>query len=54
MRSSDGLISQRTLVAHHPWVMDPEDEIEQLKKEKQEALEEYSGAFSPGEDEEDV
>ena len=53
MRNSDGLISQRTLVAHHPWVMDPEDEIEQLKKEKQEALEEYNGAFSSNKDEED-
>ena len=39
--ASRGLVSDRTLLAQHPYVDDVDDELEQLKKEKEEALAEF-------------
>lgn len=43
--NSSGIISQETIVEQHPWVKDVQKELDRLKKEKQEAMEEYMGAF---------
>lgn len=45
---SVGVISNETIVAQHPWTIDPKAELERMQKEKEEAFEqaqEYSGAF---------
>ena len=44
-RNSQGIISDKTIIAMHPWVKDPQEEQEQLSKQKQEeqsAMMEYS------------
>lgn len=38
---SNGHISDETRIARHPWIENVSVEIEQIKKEKQEAMEEY-------------
>lgn len=38
-KNSVGIISDETIVANHPWVTDAKDEMERLKKQKNEALE---------------
>ncbi|MDO4728447.1 MAG: phage portal protein [Bacteroidota bacterium] len=45
LRSSVGLMSEKTIVANHPLVTNPEEELEQMKKERQESMEqeEYEG-----------
>ena len=48
---SVGILSTETIVEQHPWVTDVEVELAQLRKEKDEAMEqaqEYSGAFRTG------
>lgn len=46
IRNSVGILSTETLIANHPWTSgNPQKEIEQLKKEKQEEIDQYSGAF---------
>ena len=48
IRNSVGILSTETLIANHPWTSgNPQKEIEQLKKEKQEEIDQYSGAFPP-------
>lgn len=42
---SKGSISQETIVAHHPWVEDPEAEMSALKKEEEESAKEISDMF---------
>lgn len=37
-RNSDGIVSKRTILKNHPWVDDVEEEMEQIEKEKQEAM----------------
>ena len=44
---SVGILSDETLIAQHPWVTDVEMEIERIKKQKEEAVEQYGGAFNP-------
>lgn len=44
-RNSVDIISNRTIIANHPYVDDVEAELEQLEKEKQEAIEQYRDAF---------
>ena len=51
-KNSTGIISQRTIVANHPWVKDPDEEIKQLKKEREEAMKQ-SGTEYPGDEDED-
>lgn len=38
-KNSVGIISDETIVANHPWVTDAKDEMERVKKQKDEALE---------------
>ena len=40
-RTSDGLISRRTILQNHPWVKDADEELDQLKREKQEDMEAF-------------
>lgn len=47
-QQSQGVISQETIVAHHPWVEDPEAEMAEIEKEEQKNLEQmnpYQQAF---------
>lgn len=44
-RNSVGLISNKTILANHPYVEDVEAELKQIKKEKQEEAEQYGNAF---------
>ncbi len=47
---SKGTISDETIVAHHPWVEDPEKEMETIKREAEEqeaAAKEISSMFPP-------
>ena len=46
-QSSVGVLSDETIIANHPWVDDPQVELERLQKQKEEAMEQYSGAFNP-------
>ena len=48
---SKGIISDETLVKMHPWVRDPEQELERIRREKEQAAEEidaYRAAFERG------
>lgn len=48
---SKGIISDETLVKMHPWVNDPEQELERIRQEKEQAAEEidaYRAAFERG------
>jgi len=46
-KSSVGIISDETIVKMHPWVQDPEEELERIKTEKEEAMaaDPYQQAF---------
>jgi SPP1 family phage portal protein len=35
-KDSAGLVSKQTIVANHPWVTDPEEELQQMKQEQEE------------------
>ena len=53
-RNSAGIISDETIMAHHPWVTDVDEEMERLKKQKEENLEQYGfGAGNPFDKQED-
>ena len=45
IQNSEGIISDETLVANHPWVTDPEKELERLKKQQEENLDGFG--FTP-------
>lgn len=47
IKNSQGLISDETLVANHPWVDDPDEELERLKKQKEAEVDLY-GDFGKG------
>ena len=47
MNKSVGVLSDETLVANHPWVDDPQKELERKKEEKEAAMAEYQNAFNP-------
>ncbi len=54
-QTSVGILSTETIVSQHPWVSDVEQELERLKKEKEEIINDlYNEAFNPvgNEDEE--
>lgn len=42
---SQGIVSDETIVEQHPWTKDAEAELERLKKEKEEKMADYMGAF---------
>ena len=52
INKSAGILSNETLVAQHPWVDDVEAELERIKTEKEEAVEQFGSAFAPGQTEE--
>lgn len=45
-KNSVGILSNETIVKNHPWISDPEQELERIKKEQKEATEDpYQAAF---------
>lgn len=44
---SNGILSDETIVANHPWVDDPQAELDRIAKQKQEVIEQYGSAFNP-------
>ncbi len=47
---SVGILSDETIIANHPWVDDPQAELERLQKQKEENMEQYSFGFNPAVD----
>ena len=45
IKNSVGILSDETLIAQHPWVDDPEAELERLKKQKEDELDLYGDQF---------
>ncbi len=43
--NSKDVISDETIIANHPWVKDPEQELERLVKQKEETLKKHQEAF---------
>ena len=51
IKNSVGILSDETLIAQHPWVDDPEAELERIKKQKEENMNLYGdGAFGGNDD----
>ena len=46
-QKSLGILSTETVIANHPWIDDAQAEIERIKKEKEESIEQYEFAFNP-------
>ena len=46
-QKSVGVLSDETIIANHPWVDDPQAELERLQKQKEESMEQYGLAFNP-------
>ena len=46
-QKSVGILSDETIVANHPWVDDPQKELERKEAEKQNAMDEYMNSFNP-------
>jgi SPP1 family phage portal protein len=42
-KNSAGVISERTIVANHPWTTNTDDELKQMEKERKKALSAYPG-----------
>lgn len=42
---SVGIISDETIISMHPWVKDPKKELEKIKAQKEQELQDYQGAF---------
>ena len=40
-RTSDGIVSKRTILQNHPWVKDVDEELDQLDAEKKAAMEDF-------------
>ena len=47
-KNSVGILSDETIVANHPWVDDPAEELERLKQQKEENMETFG--FPPGQE----
>lgn len=45
IKDSTGLVSDRTLLQHHPFVEDVEKELKEINKQRQEELDQYGDAF---------
>lgn len=43
--NSSGLLSKRTLVSMHPWVSDVQAELDEMKKEEEEQMEQFGNSF---------
>ena len=46
IQNSVGILSDETLIANHPWVDDPTEELERVKKQKEENMDLYGGQFN--------
>lgn len=46
-QKSQGIISDETIISMHPWVDDPQLEMERLKKQKEEAQKEMMAQYDP-------
>lgn len=49
-QKSVGVLSDETIIANHPWVDDPQTELERLKKQKEESMEQFDPSFNPAVD----
>ena len=49
-QKSVGVLSDETIIANHPWVDDPQAEMERLQKQKEEAMERFDPSFNPAAD----
>ncbi|WP_158530242.1 phage portal protein [Paenibacillus larvae] len=47
-KDSQGVISDETIVANHPWVTNAQDELERLKREKKEDMGQFEQQAYPG------
>ena len=56
INNSAAILSKKTLVAQHPYITDVEAELEQIKSEQEEAMEQFGNAFmqKPEEEGDDV
>jgi len=45
IQKSIGILSSETLISQHPYIDDPKKEIERVKKEKEERIDQYNNAF---------
>lgn len=45
IKNSVGILSDETLIAQHPWVDDPDDELKRVKKQKEEEMDLYGDGF---------
>ena len=43
-----------TILAHHPWVLDPKEELERLEAERNSKQAEYDNIFSPFKNDDDI
>ena len=46
-------LSKKTRIANHPWITDADAELEQIKKEQEESIDQYAGTFGQNPIEED-
>lgn len=46
IKNSVGILSDETLIAQHPWVDNPEDELKRLKKQKEEEIDLYGDGLN--------
>lgn len=44
---SSGILSDKTVIANHPWVDDPQAEVDRLSEQEEKDLEQYGSAFNP-------
>jgi SPP1 family phage portal protein len=44
---SVGILSNETIIGQHPWTSDVDKELQRVKDEKQDAMDEYANAFNP-------
>ena len=49
-QKSVGVLSDETIIANHPWVDDPQAELERLQKQKEESMEQFDPSFNPAVD----
>ncbi len=53
-KASVGIISDETIIAQHPWIKNPVEELEKIKKQKEKELDTYGGAFGNSKNPDDV
>ena len=53
IKNSVGILSDETLIAQHPWVDDPDAELERVKKQKEADMEMYGDGFGQNNNDEE-